>query len=106
MNETAVKMIWFKLIHNKDIKDLLDMTKTSHYLKELDINSLYFYEDSIYYSPLESFLVDLTGVGYPVGYTVDLLRDILKDYYSNKEVEVLRDNAVLDLFKIVVNRGA
>ena len=96
-----------ELIFMNDIKTIKSFI---HILKELyntNIDYLYFYElvdnKYEYWSNIEYELVGLNSIGYPIGYTTDIIYQILNSKYDKKELNLLcynNDTLLLDLFKI------
>ena len=101
MNITAIILIVKKLLKSNDIKDS-QIIETMQFLKQLDIESLFFYDKTncnyckdcisdycCYYSPMESYLVNITKIGYPIGYMEEIISKILIDVVNNYTIDFI-----------------
>ena len=104
-----------QLIENNDIKDLKSLLFMLKWINNASMDCLFEYEslscttcincgfndcDNQYNSDMEYTLTDLNKVGYPIGYTIDIIIDVLAKRHNINKLINLKDDMLLDMLNL------
>ena len=109
MELKQILLILNKLIEFDDIETINQLNYWFKYLLDSHIDCFYYYEDIgeglEYFSNIEFELVEYNEISMPIGYSIDIIANILIDSkkYDIKDLKAISDIGMLKLFKTVSN---